>query len=114
LTRRRRQWENQANLPANQEQITQIIYEVIDETNAELPAEKRLEKSPETVLLGSHGKLDSLGVVHLIVAVEDRLRDDLGVSVTLADERAMSQNNSPFRSVSSLSAYIAQLMESDA
>ena len=96
------------------DKIVQVIYEVIDETNAERPPQGRLEKSPETVFFGSKGKLDSLGMVHFIVAVEERLRDELGVAITLADERAMSQQTSPFRSVSTLSAYIAQLMEQEA
>lgn len=98
----------------SQEKIIQAIYEVIDETNAGLPAEGRIAKSPDAVLFGREGKLDSFGVVHFIVAVEERLRDDLGISITLADERAMSQKNSPFRSVSSLSAYIGQLLEQEA
>jgi acyl carrier protein len=98
----------------SQEKIVQVIYQVIDETNAGLPPEGRLEKSTETVLFGRNGKLDSLGVVHFIVAVEDRLRDDLDISVTLADERAMSQKSSPFRSVATLAAYITQLTEQEA
>ena len=96
------------------EKIVAIIYEVIDETNEGRPPESRLEKSTETVIFGRDGKLDSLGVVHFIVAVEDRLRDDLGVSITLADERAMSRKSSPFRSVSTLAAYIAELAEQEA
>ena len=92
------------------EKITQIIYDVIDETNASLPADRQLEKSTESRLFGSSGKLKSLEIVHFIVNVEDRVREDLGVSITLADERAMSQKSSPFRSVSSLSAYIAELI----
>jgi D-alanine--poly(phosphoribitol) ligase subunit 2 len=92
------------------EKIAQIIYDVIDETNAELPADRQLEKSKDAILFGNHGKLDSLGIVHFIVAVEDRVREELGASITLADERAMSQKNSPFRTVSSLSTYIVELM----
>jgi D-alanine--poly(phosphoribitol) ligase subunit 2 len=98
----------------SQDKIVQIIYEVIDETNAGLPPENRLVKSTETVLFGRQGKLDSVGLVHFIVAVEDRLREDLGLSITLADERAMSRSNSPFRSVSALTAYIAELTEQEA
>ena len=89
--------------------ISEIIYKVIDETNAGLPADRQLEKSKDAILFGNRETLDSLGIVHFIVAVEERLNDDLGLSVALADERAMSQKNSPFRSVASLSAYIAGL-----
>lgn len=96
------------------EKILHIIYEVIDETNSGLPADGRLEKTQDAVLFGSKGKLDSMGLVHFIVAVEERLHDDLGLSLTLADENAMSQKSSPFRTVSTLSEYIGQLMKQDA
>lgn len=92
------------------EKIVQIIYDVIDETNAQLPADRQIEKSGDAVLFGSNGKLESLGIVHFIVAVEDRVREELGVGITLADERAMSRKSSPFRSVASLSSYISELI----
>jgi acyl carrier protein len=96
-----------------QDKVIQIIFAVIDETNPRLPPERRLDKSLETVLFGKQGKLDSIGLVHFIVEVEERLREDLGVSITVADERAMSAESSPFRSISSLARYITQLVASE-
>jgi len=93
--------------------IVQIIYDVIDETNENLPENGRLTKSPDTILFDRSGLLDSLGVVHFIVAVEDRVRDELGVSITLADERAMSAKSSPFRTVTSLASYLTELIPKD-
>jgi acyl carrier protein len=55
-----------------------------------------------SALLGPGALLDSLGLVTLIVDVEQRISDDLRLRVTLADERAMSAASSPFRTVSSL------------
>jgi D-alanine--poly(phosphoribitol) ligase subunit 2 len=92
------------------EKIVHIIFAVIDETNAELSADWQIEKSKDAILFGNGGKLDSLGIVNFIVAVEDRVLEELGILITLADEQAMSQRNSPFRTVSSLSTYIAELM----
>lgn len=56
----------------------------------------------DTVLVGQGARLDSLGLVTLIVDVEQRIGDEAGVRVTLADERAMSAAKSPFRTVGSL------------
>ena len=53
--------------------------------------------------------IDSLGLVDLILEVETRLRKEHGVTVTLADERAMSQRHSPFRTVGTLADYIVVL-----
>lgn len=64
-----------------------------------------------TQLIGERAVLDSLGLVKLIVDVEQRLAADHSLSVTLADERAMSQKKSPFRSVGALTDYISLLSE---
>lgn len=61
-----------------------------------------------TALFGTNGLLDSMGLVTLIVEVEQALADRFGITITLADDRAMSQRNSPFRSVGALADYILQ------
>src|SRR5262249_58030703 len=95
--------------------VLEAVYRAIDEVNLQLPADRRLKKSSETALFGRAGSLDSLGLVNLIVAVEQAVEDELGASVTLADEKAMSQNASPFRTVGSLAAYVQrQLAEQGA
>jgi len=62
-------------------------------------------------LFGQGGKLDSLGLVNLIVAVEAMVEDELDVTITLADEKAMSMKNSPFRTIQTLADYINLLIE---
>ena len=64
----------------------------------------------DTVLMGEGGALDSLGLVRLVMAVEQKLEDAFGVPVSLTDEKAMSQRNSPFRSVAALTEYAASLL----
>jgi acyl carrier protein len=65
----------------------------------------------DTPLLGRGAVLDSMGLVTLIVDLEQRLEEDKDVYVVLADERAMSQRRSPFRTVGTLTDYICQLIE---
>lgn len=67
----------------------------------------------DTRLIGRKGVLDSMGLVTLIVDVEQRLEEEHDVVVVIADERAMSQKHSPFRSVGSLAHYICQLVEKE-
>jgi acyl carrier protein len=59
----------------------------------------------ETALFGADSVLDSMGLVHIIVEIESRLRDN-NVDVSLISEQAMSQRNSPFRTVSTLADFI--------
>lgn len=91
--------------------IIQVIFDAVDELNEEYPEEQRLTKYLDTVLIGEGGKLDSLGVVTLIVTTEQKLEELFGVSFTLADEKAMSQERSPFRTIGSLADYIGMIVE---
>ncbi len=59
-----------------------------------------------TVIVGPAAVIDSIGVVSLIVDIEQRLEMEHQVSVTLANDRAMSQKNSPFRTPAVLTDHI--------
>ncbi|MFP4369560.1 MAG: hypothetical protein ACLFR2_08265 [Candidatus Kapaibacterium sp.] len=93
------------------DKIISIIYEAIEEINEELPKNRRVKKEPDTILFGEGGSIDSITLVNLIVTIEGLIEDEFDKSVTLADEKAMSQANSPFRSVASLADYTASLLE---
>jgi len=60
----------------------------------------------ETVIVGPGAIIDSIGVISLIVDIEQRLELDFDVSVTLANDRAMSQRSSPFRNPAVLADHI--------
>ena len=89
--------------------IIAIIFRVIDELNEMLPADNRLAKSEDTKLSGSGGGLDSLGMVNLIVALEQKLSSWLGHDVGLIDDRAMQQDSSPFRTIGTLAEFIKNI-----
>jgi acyl carrier protein len=92
------------------EDIAQAVFRAIDEAGIETAAGGELEKSLATPLFGQNGALDSIGLVHLIVAVEQEIGDQLGVEIVLADERAMSRRNSPFANVKTLVDYIHEII----
>lgn len=60
----------------------------------------------ETVLVGDDPVLDSLGVVQLIVEVEQRVEQGHDIALTLANDKAMSARNSPFRTVGVLADHV--------
>jgi acyl carrier protein len=92
------------------ENILAAIYRAVDSINDELPADRKLIKAPETRLLGPQSVLDSMRLVSLILTTEGEIEDAFGVALTLADERALSMNASPFRSIQSLADYIGILI----
>jgi acyl carrier protein len=94
----------------NPENIFAAIYRAVDWINEELPPDRRLIKVPETRLLGPQAVLDSMQLVSLIVTTEREIEDAFGVTLTLANDRALSMKTSPFRSIQSLADYIALLI----
>ena len=97
--------------PVNRQDILRLIYLTIDEINETLPDDRQLERSLETHLIGRAGTLDSLGLVNFIILLEQRLADEFRVAVTLANEKAVSRANSPFRTVDNLANYVLEVLE---
>lgn len=94
--------------------IENVLFPVLDEFNKTLPADKALEKSADTLLMGDGAILDSMQLVSFILTVEETLLDTTGHDFVLADEKAMSRRNSPFRSLSALADYINELIADQA
>ena len=69
-----------------------------------------LKSDPEARLFGRDGVLDSLGLVSLVVAIEQRVEENFGKRIVLANEKAMSRSASPFRTLGALSEYIVELL----
>ena len=92
-------------------QVDQILFAAIEEINEQLPSNQTIKADKSTMLFGKDGVLDSLTLVNLIVAAEQKVQEILNIAITLADDRAMSQKNSPFKSVESLANYIVMLVK---
>ena len=92
-------------------QILEGIYAAIDEVNEQLPEDQNLEKSLETVLLGSSGKLESVNLVNLLVAIEENIEETFDIPISITDERAVSEKNSPFRTVETLCNFMLNLLD---
>lgn len=64
------------------------------------------ELTQSTRLFGSGGLFDSMDLVSFIVELEQALEDEIGVRISLTDEKAMSRRTSPFINPDSLSDFI--------
>ena len=96
---------------SQKETVMNIVYESVDEVNENRPDKPAIIKSPATILFGKKSTLDSLGLVSLIVTIEQKIEEQLGATITIADERAMSQASSPFKTIDSLMNYVAMLLD---
>ncbi len=88
-------------------EIEALVLRVIQHINLARKPEAQLTVSATAPLFGPDSPLDSLGLVSLLMDVEEAL-SDRGYPLTLGDERAMSRSASPFRSVPALVAYIRE------
>ena len=93
--------------------IEYLIISAVKEINERLPQEQQLAQSTKTVLFGKDEKLDSLALVNLVVSIEQNIEDEFDINITIADERAMSQKHSPFRTIGTLADYIDILLKDD-
>ncbi len=94
----------------NLEAVHSIIFQALKNVNDERGPEDQVDIGPDTCLFGADAALDSLSLVSVIVDVESAVSDASGRDVVLTDDRAMSQEVSPFADVSSLTAYILLLL----
>ena len=90
-------------------EFTAIVLDCLATLNMSRRSGDQLEVSATAAIFGDASPLDSLGLVTLLIEIEERLADR-GVTVTLADARALSQTRSPFRDVPSLIAYLQELV----
>lgn len=91
--------------------IEEVILNSLIELNEELENNPLGSPSKETQLYGGGGALDSMALVSFITDLEEIISEKFDKDIILADERAMSQRTSPFRSVESLTRYIKKLLE---
>ena len=87
-----------------------MLFSAIDELNQLLPAEEQLEKNLETPLAGDFGRLDSAGLINLMVTTEQKAAEEFGRPILLTDDRTMSQISQVFRTLGTLADYIQQLL----
>jgi acyl carrier protein len=86
--------------------ILETIYLAIEVLDEALEEGHKLELSEEAILYGPGAVLNSMALVRLIVEVEQILFENFDVEISLIDEKALSQKESPFRRVKSLVDYI--------
>ena len=98
-----------------QEEVLQLVLATVSEEADDIGYEELRAPSADTPLYGGGTGVDSLSLVRIVAAVERAADVRFGKNVVLADERAMSMRNSPFRSVGALAGLLHdRLAEIDA
>lgn len=89
--------------------VKAIIIEGIEIINNLRELDDQVPTDGNVPLFGDDGYLDSMTLVALLIDVEESLQDN-GCKISLSTERAMSEENSPFKDVESLVDYVIGLL----
>ena len=95
------------------EKIIELITKEIQDFNETLDIAINLDKGKDSVLFSQGSSLESVDFVSLIINIEQAVSDNFDKDISLVDARAMSQKNSPFRTIGSLAEYINKLLEEE-
>jgi len=87
------------------------IYKALEDLNRQRPAHDQLALSPDTPLVGSDAKLDSLGLVNLIVAVEQHVADLLDAEIVLSDDRTLALADTVMADVQAFGRHVDVLIQ---
>lgn len=93
--------------------VLNIIEETLTSFIEDESIEGNIDINENTRLFGSDALFSSIQLVFFITELEENLEDELDISLTLADEKAMSRRTSPFSSIKYLTAYIEEIINED-
>jgi acyl carrier protein len=95
----------------DRKKVIETILSSAEKVAQELPDGQRCDFTESSTLFGANSPFDSLMLVSFVVELEQALERNFGETVTLADERAMSQSENPFTTVRSLANYVEVLLK---
>lgn len=68
-----------------EDRLSRVLKQAVNDVNSLLPAEQNIVLAAETSLMGDGARLDSMGVINLIIAVEGGVEREYGVHISLMD-----------------------------
>jgi acyl carrier protein len=86
-------------------EVEALVGGCIDLLNESRLPEQKIGNHPQSNIFGEGSPLDSMGLVSLIMDVEDAL-SDAGYPISLSDAKAMSMKQSPYRTKDALVDFI--------
>lgn len=95
------------------EKVSTIVFSSISELSETDENKIPLDLKENIPLYGENGVLDSLGLVTLIVMIEGEIENKMEEYLIIADEKAMSQQTSPFLTAGTLIEYICRLINKE-
>ncbi len=100
-------------LMSAQETANSAIGAAIVDLNRQRAADQHLVQTADTALIGPGTNLDSLGLITLIVAVEQKVEELSGRTISLTDLTGDTGDESALRTIGTLTNYLISQLEGD-
>ena len=92
---------------ADRDKVLRLIFEVVEEINEALPEEEQILAVEQTPIFGLEAGLDSLSLLNLILGVEARLAETVGVAPNLSEVLIGSESDDVPDTLGALATFIA-------
>ena len=90
------------------EALLDCIKQGIEEINITREQKIPIEELDRISIYGESGVFDSMQLVNFLMVVEERMSEQMGLSITIVSEKAISRKVSPFSTVSALLDYLME------
>ena len=90
----------------DRDKLLSIIENAFAELNELRAQDAQLVFSPDAPLYGVNSAIDSVDLVNFLLSVEEQLEDELDITFVIANEKALSLKNSPFKTMATLCDYL--------
>jgi hypothetical protein len=103
---------NNPNTPDSEadSRVVALVLRAVAEVNEMLPDGSRLREDTSSPLVQPHGPLDSLGVINLLVAVENQVEAEFGRRPNLTEMEANPEDSSPLSTIGTLAKFVARFL----
>ena len=86
--------------------ILDIIYSSIIEVNKQQPPEYTIRAHKDEFLISEESSIDSLGMITLLINIEDKIQNEFNKKLDLVEEKLISDENSPIKTVDGLAKWL--------
>ena len=85
-----------------------LIFSSVKNLNKQQPPESKLKNKKNELLIAEKSNLDSLGLVTLLIMIEDKIKKDLNKKIVLVNDKLISVENTPFKTIDSLARWLVK------
>ena len=90
----------------NNELFLELIFAAITEVNIQQPPEYQLKLNKDEFLISDKSCIDSLGLITLLINIEEKVSNKFKKNLNLLDEKYISEENTPFKTLGSLASWL--------